>query len=111
MSKVNIPREMVRNLVEIGTVLEEELKQVTGKNVRMEHHGTKKTVCSIIRSIYDNSESEEIKNLCVEATVLSKKMAARLVEYRKMTNELQGLIDSIRKINNETKDRDSKELQ
>ncbi|HRS21636.1 MAG TPA: hypothetical protein P5510_07705 [Clostridia bacterium] len=97
MSKINIPREMVKNLVEISSLLEEELKDVVGKEVKMEKHGVKRTVCAILRDIYDSSDSEEIKNWCVEATVLSKKMAARLVGYKKTHNELQKILDSIKK--------------
>ncbi len=88
---------MVKNLMEVGSLLEEELKDVVGKEVKMEKHGVKRTVCAILRDIYDSSDSEEIKNWCVEATVLSKKMAARLVRYKKTHNELQKILDSIKK--------------
>ena len=83
--------------MEVGSLLEEELKDVVGKEVKMEKHGVKRTVCAILRDIYDSSDSEEIKNWCVEATVLSKKMAARLVRYKKTHNELQKILDSIKK--------------
>jgi len=97
VSKINIQKEMVKNLMEVGSLLEEELKDVVGKEVKMEKHGVKRTVCAILRDIYDSSDSEEIKNWCVEATVLSKKMAARLVRYKKTHNELQKILDSIKK--------------
>jgi len=106
VSKINIQKEMVKNLVEISSLLEEELKNIEGKEVKMEKHGVKRTVCAILRDIYDASDSEEIKNWCVEATVLSKKMASKLVKYKKMRNELQKILD-----NSETKNDDSKELQ
>ena len=83
--------------MEVGSLLEEELKNVVGKEVKMEKHGVKRTVCAILRDIYDSSDSEEIKNWCVEATVLSKKMTASLVRYKKTHNELQKILDSIKK--------------
>lgn len=96
MAKVNIPREIDKNLIEINALLEEELKDIEHKAVVMERHGVKKTLCSTIRNIYEKVEDVEVRDWCIEATVQAKKMAARLVEYRKMLQDLQDVIDSVK---------------
>jgi len=42
----------------------------------------RRTICSVLRDIYHNSEDKQIKDWAEEATIMAKKMQKRLVAYK-----------------------------
>jgi hypothetical protein len=71
-------------LKQLGEILDEELKDiVAGLSIRgMNWRSTKETVCDKLRQIYQLTDNKEIKELCVDATIMSKKMTKKLIYYR-----------------------------
>jgi hypothetical protein len=75
--------ELDPRVEEQAILLEEELKNLPDKkNINMNASSSHRSICSILRDIYHKSEDEEIKNLCIEATIKAKKMTRKLVDYK-----------------------------
>ena len=96
MSKVNVLRELERELKEVSDILAEELEGIevpqTEENLKMDYR-KKITICDKLREIYMAAEdNEEIKMYTIQATIMAKKMVKRLIEYRK-TKELLDIVE------------------
>lgn len=76
--------EMMRNIKEIGDFIDSEISDIDYHSTsNMERNAKKRSVCEVLRRIYQITDSQEIKNLTIEGTLMAKKMTKKLVEYRK----------------------------
>lgn len=48
-----------------------------------EHNPTRRTLCEMLREIYDLTEDPRIRSRCEEALMAAKKMDAKLKQYRR----------------------------
>ena len=74
--------DLEKELEEISVLLESELKNSPTIKPNMNGKASWRTICSVLREIYHNTEDEKVKTLCIEATIQAKKMSRKLLEYR-----------------------------
>lgn len=83
--KIDPEKEMIRDLKELGDLLEEELKDIKSylPTRGLNYRSNKRTVCDVFREIYLTTNDNELKQLAIEGTLMAKKMSKRLVQYVK----------------------------
>ena len=73
------------NLIKITSILYEELEGVEPRNkvTMVGAPGTKRSTCGFLQRIYDNTDDEEIKLWCLEASIEAKILITKIIRYRK----------------------------
>lgn len=77
-------KEIDKILDEICDILDDEVRGIESfiPARGMEYIGTKDTFCKKMREIYMSTDNPKIRELTIESTLMAKKMAKKLLEYR-----------------------------
>ena len=77
--------ELLKDINYLDIVIEDELKDINQELSKrgMEYQSKKETICNKIREIYMETNDPKIKTISIEAMIMAKKMAKKLLEYRK----------------------------
>ena len=71
-----------KDLEEVSKLLEEEIKEFNEIGFNMKGKSDYRTICSVLRDIYNYTDDEIIKNWSIEATIIAKKMTKALVKNK-----------------------------
>jgi hypothetical protein len=71
-----------KQLEEVSILLEEEIKKFKKADFNMKGKADYRTICSVLRDIYNNTEDERLKDWAIEATIIAKKMTKAMVKNK-----------------------------